>query len=195
MDSLNLRIISDLAFQDPKPFLLNLRKLEQKLASSKAPNKLKSLRTNSLKEWRELREAALFCYFMSERIGVPIFLAKNESQDYDFLASWIIDEETFYAPVQLKEVVPTSLNISASIENTISKIATKYVDSPELIIAIHLNQQCKFDPNDIKIPKLNLAELWIFGATSNDANQWALWGNFLTNPIGTSHKYPNVSND
>jgi hypothetical protein len=77
MRSDRVRAYSALEYGDPKGFLLKLRELEPKIAASKLERKVRTLRTNALKPWRELREAALFSHFMSERIGAPIRIAKG----------------------------------------------------------------------------------------------------------------------
>jgi len=41
---------------------------------------------------------------------------------------------------------------------------TKYVDSDELTVAIHLNRQTSFDPVQLVVPALNIAALWVFAA-------------------------------
>ncbi|MDO9449761.1 MAG: hypothetical protein Q7J21_04710, partial [Rugosibacter sp.] len=84
MDRSRLREIQNLEFRDPKHFLIKLRKLECQLAASISDPKIRRLRTNKLKEWRETRDAALFCYGMGQRIGQTVFLGRGESQDYDF---------------------------------------------------------------------------------------------------------------
>ena len=94
-----------LQFHEPTAFLTALRTLEPKVLRSQLPENVRTLRTNNLKEWRELREAALFCHGMGQRIRQTVYLARGESQDYDFVASWIIDKVRHLAPVQLKEVV------------------------------------------------------------------------------------------
>ena len=78
--------------------------------TSDLPEAVRTLRTNSLREWKEAREAALFCVGMSERMGTPIRLAKSENHDYDFVATWLKDDTRHFAPVQLKEVVPSHIN-------------------------------------------------------------------------------------
>ena len=171
------------------PFLMELRRLEPKVAASNLPQRVKELRTNPLKEWREAREAALFCYGMGQRIGQTVFLARGESQDYDFVASWVVDDTQHFAPVQLKEVVPTSVNPTASVEGTVNSLA-KYVDSEDLTVAIHLNQHGHFDPKTVVIPPLHIAALWIFSAIAEDQSEWGLWGDFLEHPEGTRFAYP-----
>ncbi len=189
MDRIRLRSIQSSEFRDPRRFLVEIRKLETRVAVSDLSSRAKQLRTKSLKEWRETRDAALFCYGMGQRIGQPVFLSRGESQDYDFIATWVVQGTQHFAPVQLKEVVPADLNATASIESVIRSL-TKYVDSADLTVAIHLNQQVRFDPRMVVVPALPIAALWIFGSTSPDQSEWGLWGNFLEEPEGTRFAYP-----
>ena len=183
------RAFQHLEFRDPRPFLVRLREIEPKVAKSGLPEKVRNLRTNPLKWSRELREAALFCYGMAQRIGQTVFLAPSEVQDYDFVASWVVDGTQHLAPVQLKEVVPHDLNRSTSIQQTVDALL-KYVDSEDLTVAIHLNQRGHFDPAHLTVPRLKIAALWVFSAISEDQNEWALWGNFLETPEGRRYGYP-----
>jgi hypothetical protein len=125
---------------------------------------------------------------MGARIGTTVYLARSESQDYDFIASWIVNDIRQYAPMQLKEVVPTDFDTTASVQNTIDALKSKYVDSSGLTVAIYLNQRTRFEPSNIRIPELNLAGLWIFGGME-DAT-WGLWGDFLDEPMATQFEYP-----
>ena len=189
MDRSWLRSTKSLEFRDPKPFLINLRNLEYAVAATDTPAKIKNLRTNGLKEWREARDAALFCYGMSHRIGQTVYFARSESQDYDFIASWIVGSNQHLAPVQLKEVVPPHLNPAASLESVLASLS-KYVDSSQLTVAINLNQNGPFKPSALVAPQVNIAALWVFGAVKPDQSEWALFGNFLEQPDGTTFKYP-----
>ena len=189
MDRAWLRAVQKLEFRNPAHFLIKIRSVERQLAESDAPPKIKKLRTNPLKEWRELRDAALFCYGMGQRIGQPIYFAKGESQDYDFVASWAVGREQHFAPVQLKEVVPPELNSTATLQKTVDAL-TRYVDSKELTVAIHLTQQTRFEPSKLSIPPLKIAALWVFGSISPDQSAWGLWGNFLEQPEYSKFAYP-----
>ena len=126
---------------------------------------------------------------MGQRIGRPVYLARGESQDYDFVASWVVGDKQHLAPVQLKEVVPQELNPNASLEATIAALS-KYVDSEELTVAIHLNRQIRFEPSTVSVPSLNIAALWVFASLTPEQSQWGLWGNFLEQPAGTRFEYP-----
>ena len=184
-----MRLAQKLEFRDPASFLVSLRQLEVEVAASDLPKKIKSLRTNTLNEWRELRDAALFCHGMGQRIGQTVYVGRSEAQDYDFVASWVVGDEQHLAPVQLKEVVPTELNSKASLQATVDALA-KYVDSDDLTVAIHLNQQARFEPSEVVVPPLRIASLWVFGSTSADQTEWGLWGNFLETQEGSRYAYP-----
>ena len=189
MSRVRARGLQHLEFRDPRPFLVRLREIEPKLANSGLSPKAKALRTNELRWSKELREGALFCYGMAQRIGQTVFLAPSEAQDYDFVASWVVGETQHLAPVQLKEVVPEELNAKASVQERVNALS-KYVDSEDLTVAIYLNQSVHFDPAKLVVPRLKIAALWVFGAISPDKEKWALWGNFLEEPQGTQFAYP-----
>lgn len=189
MDRAWLRFAQQLEYRDPVPLLRYLLKLEAQIAMSSTTDKVKNLRTNSLKEFREIREAAIFCYGMAQRLGNKIFVGRGESQDYDFVASWLVGDTQHLAPVQIKEVVPTSLNPKATVQATVNAL-TKYVDSEDLVVAIHLNQSTSFDPTQLILPHLKIAELWVFGALEPDRSTWGLWGNLLETHTMTRYQYP-----
>lgn len=189
MDRAWLRYAQTLRYQDPAPFLVNLRRIERDVAACDLPEKIKQLRTNDLKPMRELREAAIFCYGMGQRLGQTVYLARGETQDYDFVASWVVGTQQHLAPVQLKEVVPAELNARSSLQATIASMS-KYVDSEQLTVAVHLNRAVHFEPTEVVVPPLRIAALWVFAAITPDQNHWGLWGNFLETPLGTRFEYP-----
>lgn len=190
MDRPWLRAAQKLKYKDPRPFLINLRKIELELAESATPDKVKNLRTNGLKQAREQRQAALFCEGMSHRIGQTVYFAAHEDQDFDFVASWVVGGEQHMAQVQLKEVVPKSLNADAELTSLIHGLA-KYTNSSGLTVAIHLNQSGRFEPNHLNLQHLNVASVWVFAAAVPDQSLWNLWGNFTEeNPFGTQYAYP-----
>jgi hypothetical protein len=189
MDQIWLRTAAKLHFKDPPEYLRRLRLLEHVVASSDLPSNVKALRTNELKQHRELREAALFCHGMSNRLGVRVEVARDESRDYDFVARIVEDGRASLFPVQLKELVPSELNSQGTLADVFSSL-TKYADSDDLTVAVHLNRHIHFNPDQVSVPPLKLGGLWVFGAISPDQSAWALWGDFLTKPIGTRFEYP-----
>lgn len=186
-----LRAFSTLEYGDPKGYLIKLRELERRIVKSGLPRKVRTLRTQELKPWRELREAALFCHFMGERLGTEVRIAKGEAQDYDVVAAWEDGDVRKFAPIQIKEVVPSYLNPNTDLETVISSLA-KYVDSSDLTVAVHLNKQVTFVPASITIPKLPVRSLWVFGTVSRNATRWNLWGDLLNQPAITEHVYPSA---
>ena len=191
MDRPWLRSAQKLSYTNPEKFLRTLRDFEYTLSVTNTPKAIRNLRTNGLKDAREQRQAALFCYGMSVRIGKSVYFASHEDQDYDFVATWLVEDVRHFSVVQLKEVVPTAINPDANIQSVIAGLG-KYKDSHDLTVAVHLNQAARFDPNALRPEILNIASLWVFGSTSPDQSCWSLWGNFTEeNPYETPFSYPN----
>ena len=82
--------------------------------------------------------------------------------------------------------MPAKLNPNASVQAAVNAL-TKYIDSDDLVVAIHLDRQILFDPAQLIVPDLSSAELWVFGALEPDQG---LWGDFMTSPTGTRYPYP-----
>ncbi|MCZ4304450.1 hypothetical protein O4G98_06865 [Zoogloeaceae bacterium G21618-S1] len=192
MDKIELRRFSKLGYRAPAPFLVELRRIEIELALSQTPKAIRHLRTNGLKSLRELREAAIFCHMMSERIGTIVFLSPIEEADYDFVSLHVLDGTTHYSKIQLKELTSTDCSGSRTLESLISSLS-KYGSAPELCVAVHLNRRLKIDPLEVAITQeaKGIGSLWMFGAIAEDQSRWGLWGNLLErSSIGTSHIYP-----
>src|ERR1700757_100830 len=111
-----LRAFASLTYYDPRDTLVRLRAIETDPESRKQPAKVRALRTNQQKKLRESREAALFCYGMAERTGRSIGFAPHEAQDHDFVATWRVDGEQAFLPVQLKSAVTHDGKPCATIE-------------------------------------------------------------------------------
>lgn len=140
------------------------------------------------KEEREAREGAIFCYGMGMCLGRPVWIARSESQDYDFIAAEITNDGRRFIAVQLKEL--SHLDPQSTFDEVIHKLA-RYTDSKDLTVAIRLNQAGHFDPHLIEIPSLPLAGVWVFGSIAQDQSEWAVWGDFLNPPtVGIRFPYP-----
>jgi hypothetical protein len=194
MDSENpilARKLAQLEFKDRKNFLIELRLLEQQEGIAALPEKVRNLRTNELKPWREARSAAMFCYLMGQALGEPIYLAAVEDEDFDFVALQQIDDENHFKLCQLKELVPTNLNPQATLNQLLAGLS-KY-DNPNLTVVIHLNRREQINFSELKMPTNRLGGLWMFGALDVTQSTWGLWGNFLQPPINESvHPYPSA---
>jgi hypothetical protein len=185
------RAFAKLQYRDPRTVLVDLRRLEATVAASDASFAIKNLRTRELRPLRELREACIFCYGMTECTAGPKFLvAHAEEQDYDAVATWNVDDCQNFAPIQIKEIVPHKVNLVASVQEVVAGLQ-KYVNSEDLTVAIHLNRTVRgFNPAEIVVPPLKVAALWIFGAIAADQSRWAIWGNFLDVREACEFTYP-----
>ena len=83
MDKIRARTFSSLEYGDPRGFLIELRKFEATLSDVSMPENVRRLRTNGLKQEREMRDAALLCVGISERFGLQIRFAPTEDEDFD----------------------------------------------------------------------------------------------------------------
>jgi len=173
--------------------LIKLRKLGIEVALSDLDPKVKSLRTNTLKRERELREACLFCYGLACRFEQPMNAIPIEEQDFDFVASWVVDGTRHLAPIQIKELVPEHVNAKITLQEIVDSLL-KYDASEELTVAIHLNRAVPFNPGALIMPSLKLAGLWAFGATTPDQSRWLLYGNMLEEPSVSYFDYPTDGN-
>lgn len=189
MDSIRLRQLRKRDYRDPTDILKGLRAAELLLAQVE-DEKVRRLRTQGLKEWREARVAALFCHGYGERIGQKIFLSKGEFEDADCVACWANDEEMHFAPVQIKEVAPKDLNSRAELQDVLNSLG-KYSGTKDLTVLIHLNQEARFNLSEIAIPNnLSISALWLLACVSTDQSKWAIWGNYLDAPEKSEFFYP-----
>ena len=132
MDRPWLRAAQKLDFKDPARVLVGFRRIEREFAASDLPANVRNLRANELKKMRERRQAALFCYGMSLRLGKPVLFADEEAQDYDFVAMWVTEDQQNFAPVQLKEVVPLHRNPKAAVEHVLQGLKKYPLSSSDL---------------------------------------------------------------
>ncbi len=114
MHQINLRTFSRLRYKDPRPVLLDMATIERSIASADVDPRAKRMRTNDLRNVRELRQACLFCYGVSEVTGQKFGAAHCEDEDYDAVATWVRDGTQSFAPTQLKEVRAVGAGYSAS---------------------------------------------------------------------------------
>ncbi len=179
---------SRLKYYDPAEILIKLRAIETKHPVRKLPYKVSSLRTNPLKNHGESRQCALFCYGMSQYLGLTLSYAELEEADYDFVV--FCEEKNSFVPVQMKELVPEKLNPETDLQKEINKLS-KYVDSNDLCVALYLNREIKsLDVRSLDVSRVNVAELWLFGSASANQSKWKLIGNLLEQPNVYEFRYP-----
>jgi hypothetical protein len=191
MNDILLREWRNLEYHKPELVLRKLREIQIENADKQLDAKVRNLRTNSLKKHREGRAAALFCIGISTYMGQgEVMFSLTESSDYDFVVCWGKDGILNYASVQLKELVPEQLNPDVDINDLLTKIKTKYVDSSRLIVAICLNRRFHLDCSSLDLEGLDVAGLYTFGAVSQDQNKWVLHGDYLGDFQKTLFEYP-----
>ncbi len=178
-----------LQYFDSREVLTKLRAIEMQIADVPMKDRVRQLRTGNLRPYNERRQAALFCYGMSCRIGIPVAYAPVEEEDYDCVARWQDGDTLRFARIQTKELVPEELNAKTSLETEIRKLS-KYVDSEELTVALYLNRVGRFDLAGLNVPRLRIGELWLYGATTPDQSQWMLYGDVLSDPRAYAFTYP-----
>ncbi|MCX5855718.1 MAG: hypothetical protein NTZ24_14305 [Deltaproteobacteria bacterium] len=186
-DLIQMREWERLKYYDPFIILTHLRRLNNLAAESSLPKNVKTLRRNDLKEYREGRDAALFCLGMTKVLCTTVFFARLEAQDYDFVTRWQNVDETIYTPVQLKEVVPESLNPNSNVNDTLAKII-KYSGSDRTVVALRVNREIHLELNSIQFPKMRLGGIWLYGAAAPD--QWYIYGDLLNEPHLWEFEYP-----
>jgi hypothetical protein len=182
---------SKLKFVDPAVVLPQLRQIQLEFATSKLNESVKNLRTHKLRTYREGWEAALFCYGMKKVMGVTVYILPYEASDYDAVATWVKDDTQHFTPLQIKEIVPRKLNPETDINKEIAKL-TRYPVSNDTTVVIHVNRTGRLELQSIKVPKLNIASLWLIGATKPEKDRWAIAGDMLDKPEITEFEYPGV---
>lgn len=189
-DIIKIREWERLKYYDPVIILKHLRILNNLTVESALPKKVKTLRLNDLKKHREGRDAALFCLGMSKVQGTMVFFALLEDQDYDFVTRWKDGDETIYTPVQLKEVVPESLNPNSTVNAALAKL-TKYAGSNRTVVALLVNREIHLELNSIQFPTVPLGGIWLYGAAAPDQQTWLIYGDLMNEPQLWEFEYPN----
>jgi len=176
---------------DPKQVLVNLRFIELNLPAD-LDERVRRLRTNQLKEWREARFAALIAYgFGVKVVNAPTFVSKTEKMDFDFVMKWQSGSMDHYFPVQLKELPPDDINSRVSLDDIYDKLE-RYVGHHDLSVVICINRQTRFEFQPWNRPSNpRIKELWYLGCQSADQSTWFLYGSTLgRNPQKFEFNYP-----
>jgi len=190
-DLIQMREWERLKYYDPSIILKHLGRLDHLAAESSLPQNVKTLRRNDLKKYREGRDAALFCLGMSKVQGTTVFFARLEAQDYDFVTRWQNGDETIYTPVQLKEVVPESLNPNSNVNATLATL-TKYSGSNRTVVALRVNREIHLEFDSIQFPDIRLGGIWLYGAMTPDQRKWSIYGDLLSEPHLWEFEYPRL---
>ncbi|MBL0420165.1 hypothetical protein JI739_07375 [Ramlibacter sp. AW1] len=175
----------------PREILIGYRRIALELPLDQMSYPVASLRTNKLKRYREGRQAALFCYGISQRLGTPVHFALIEDSSFDVVAHYNKDGASHFVKIQLKEWVPRFLPRAQTLQNELGKLS-KYTESDDLVVAVHLNRDEIVRINELQMPE-NIGELWFFGARTLDQLEWTLIGNCLAGGSASDFTYPTES--
>ncbi len=176
-----LREWEKLVFKDPAKTLPRYRAVQETVSISNVNTKLGNLRTNSLKPEKEAWHLALFSYLISNALNIQVFYSEVESSDYDGVCMWVNDETQNFAPIHLKELVPSDLNPSSSVQKIVSGLK-KYKDSKDLIVAVKLTRNFTLKIEDLDLTGINIKQLWLFGAIDPAQSGWMLYCDILEAP-------------
>ena len=175
---MTIREWTQLEYLDPETILAGLRDIARTYPLDELPYEAASLRKREFRKYGEGRQCALFCYLIGKALDLNMKFALDERGDYDCIAYFEKDGVNNFVPIQMKELVPEKVNPHANLQNLINSLS-KYVDSNDLTVAIHLNQAGTIRPSELTIPELHIGELWFFGANKPDQSVWTVIGNLL----------------
>ncbi len=189
-DSVQLNEWRQLEYHDPATVLRKLRVAEDRLHALQMPDDIRNLRTNTLKELREGRDAALFSLGASTVLGVPVGFARHEATDYDFVLTTRIGDVQHFSPIQLKEWVPPDLNPEQTLDDILQSIPRRYPRSPRTTIAIRIYRPIRLELESVEAPHATVDGVWLFGCCASDQSEWFVYGNLLTQPRLYRFLYP-----
>lgn len=190
LSRVTLRQWATLAYRDPRTDLINLGRLQGAMERTGHKPMLSDLRNHQFKGHLENRQAALFAHLVSALLlREPVEYVMHEHEDYDCILRWKVQHRTCYQAVQLKEIVPKSLNRMSEIDTELQKLS-KYVGSEKTIAAFHLNQSGLVDFSNMKKPKTSISAIWLYGALTPNQSQWFLYGDVLKRPVLRETSYP-----
>lgn len=178
-----------LKYHDPWHILRKLRRLEVELADVQLDTKVRKLRMPTLNKYREWRDAALFTYGMRVLQSYRIVFATEAARDYDFVTAWRGKGESFYCPVQLKELVPADLNPDANLEQLLKGLA-KYSGPSDTVLAVRLNRAGALDLASASFPPVPFKQDMVFLGSAPNSARWCLYGNALGTPVQVEFEYP-----
>ncbi len=115
--------------------------------------------------------------------------APTEDRDYDFVTAVVNGHIQIFTPVQIKELVPSHTGPSASVDRLLAELA-KYVDSGDLVVAIHVNREMRLAFQNIPAPEAKVAEVWLFGSVTRDQSHWFLYGDLKGERAYFEFPYP-----
>lgn len=84
-DRTEQRALIDVPFWHPEKVLMKLGPLQVRLSATEADDRVRGLRTNELRHFREKWHGALLTYVWSKMWRKELLYAHHERQDYDII--------------------------------------------------------------------------------------------------------------
>lgn len=169
---------SKLKYMNPTEYLLGIDKVFNDSGIKKYKNASDILLDRHIRDVAEDRRCAIFCHGAGQALGAEIVFSSYENADYDYVGAYKKDGRFHPFPIQLKQVVPDRLNSSTSLQKEIDKLS-KYVDSEDLTVAIHVNRKIHIKPLELGVTDVKVKEIWLFAKLYNESNTWILYGNLM----------------
>jgi hypothetical protein len=173
-----------LSYQDPEKALKETAFLRAFTSATPLSPKRREWRHHSFENPRESEQAAWFAYGL-KAIGVKPGLQfahfRKKDRDFDAALRWGDAGSQVFATVQIKEVVPSELRPSATLQEEVAKF-DGYTGTDDLIGAILVNRDLVLSPEVLKVPALRIRELWIYGFSGQKELQLFMLGDLLRKP-------------
>lgn len=68
-----------------------------------------------------------------------------------------------------------------------------YYDATDLTAVVHVNRSTRVSLEDLVVPRLNIAALWLLGALNAEQTRWMLCGNLLHAPPVCRIRPPSIT--
>ena len=105
----------------------------------------------------------------------------EEHEDFDCVLRSVSKEKgTVYKLVQLKQLPPHEANDNIEIQRIIDKLK-RFAVSPDLLVAIWVNRDVKFNLSELNFEGLGIEQLWFFG--DKPSGEITLHGESIANLI------------
>ncbi|MGB3461310.1 hypothetical protein [Rhodanobacter lindaniclasticus] len=176
---------SDAQFFDPATFLCATEEMLRNVLPENGAHAAAALRTRAGREVEEDRRCAILCYGLAVASGAAFHFCNLERSDYDYVLAVQRDNISGLIPLQMKQLVPSSVNLRTSLQSEIDKLKRKYPTSSDLCVAIHINRLVRVAPKELDLAGLKIGELWLFGVEDHSERRWRIIGNLMNEHCGS----------